>query len=485
MNKKNLTILVLISLGIIFFIYQNYSNSPSDVHSVILTENGFSPKEINIHKGDTVIFTSTTERDFWPASDLHPTHTIYPEFDPREPVPSSKSWTFKFDKVGSWKFHDHLFPSQRGVINVVDGKSSNSKVDCKTVSGKEQCWEAQIKETLDKQGLNSAFDLLANLYSIEPDFASECHSYVHILGTTAYEIFSKHQNLEISSKSSYCGFGFYHGFMEALLQKGGNIEDARKFCAYIGDKLKNETSDAEGACYHGIGHGAVDGSDPRFWGDPQGMIAPSLKMCEQVAGNDRGLHGKLYRCVSGAYNAIEILSMDPKYKITQISQNPFYLCPNQPFEYKEACYTNMLPALLRFTGQDFTKSAKIIEQIKEDESIQPVFSEVMLSLFHEFIRVNLNIQDYNVKAGVSICRELSSRSHLPCIEGLSGGHMKYGEPTKEYVKGLAFCNSDVLQSDEKEVCFQYILSRLRIWYGVSEVSQICQNAPADYRKYCS
>ncbi len=486
MNKKNIIILLVLILGGLFFWFSQNNSVSGKIHSIVLNADGFKPAEITIQKGDSVVFTSTKGIEFWPASDLHPSHTIYPEFDPREPVPASSPWTFKFDQVGSWRFHDHLFSSERGVVNVLDDKSNlNVNIDCASFSGKQQCWKKQIKTELGNKGLDAAFEILAHFYATEPDFASSCHSHVHILGEAAYEIFSKHENLEISSKTSYCGFGFYHGFMETLLQKTGNAEEAIKFCSYVGDKLKNQTSDAEGACYHGIGHGAVDGGDPRFWGNPKAMIKSSLEMCEKIAGSDRSLHGKLYRCITGVYNSIETLSTNPKYRIDQISKNPFYLCPTQPLEYKEGCYVNMLPALMRFTNQDFIKSTGIIEQIKEDKNSYVIRSQVILSLFHEFIRINLNKPDYNVKVGVALCRELGPFSRLPCIEGLSGGHMKYGEPTKEYVKGIAFCNSLFLVSDEKDVCFKFILSRLRIWYGGPQVPKVCESAPLAYRKYCN
>ncbi len=87
---------------------------------VTLTEEGYEPKTLTVVKAATVTFQTTRSDPFWPASDLHPTHDIYPEFDPREPVAADKTWSFRFDKVGTWRYHDHLFPYYRGTITVVD-----------------------------------------------------------------------------------------------------------------------------------------------------------------------------------------------------------------------------------------------------------------------------------------------------------------------------------------------------------------------------
>lgn len=87
---------------------------------ITLTKNGFEPSEITIKAGDTITFKSTTGSLYWPASNLHPSHLVYPEFDPLVPVQPNDSWSFVFTKVGAWKFHDHLSPYFTGVITVTE-----------------------------------------------------------------------------------------------------------------------------------------------------------------------------------------------------------------------------------------------------------------------------------------------------------------------------------------------------------------------------
>lgn len=85
---------------------------------VELLEGGYSPEEVTIKRGDVVKFVNKRKHYFWPASNLHPTHTIYPEFDPQEPVESS--WSFRFNKVGEWRYHDHLAPYFTGKVKVIE-----------------------------------------------------------------------------------------------------------------------------------------------------------------------------------------------------------------------------------------------------------------------------------------------------------------------------------------------------------------------------
>ena len=87
---------------------------------ITLTEEGYDPKEIEVKKGTVVTFLNETDNPHWPASNLHPSHEIFPEFDPQEPIPKEESWSFEFDRAGSWEFHDHIRAYYTGVIHVVE-----------------------------------------------------------------------------------------------------------------------------------------------------------------------------------------------------------------------------------------------------------------------------------------------------------------------------------------------------------------------------
>lgn len=89
-------------------------------HEVILKEDGYTPDTLTIKKGETVTFKTTLNKTFWPTSNPHPTHTIYPEFDPKNAIKPAEDWSFKFEKVGKWGYHDHISPFYTGTIIVTD-----------------------------------------------------------------------------------------------------------------------------------------------------------------------------------------------------------------------------------------------------------------------------------------------------------------------------------------------------------------------------
>ena len=105
---------------------------PASEKVVVYSASSFSPSEIRIKAGDTVSFRNENSLPFWPGSALHPTHAVYdgttfdahcaegatPSFDACREIEPGGGWSFVFNKVGSWKYHDHLNASRTGTIVV-------------------------------------------------------------------------------------------------------------------------------------------------------------------------------------------------------------------------------------------------------------------------------------------------------------------------------------------------------------------------------
>jgi plastocyanin len=108
--------------------------NPTPTSEVIIkiTTNGFEPKEIEITKGTKVTWINEQTNLSWPASAVHPTHEVYPGssikkcgtpeqdkiFDACRGLNQGESWSFVFNEIGEWSYHDHLNPSWTGEIVV-------------------------------------------------------------------------------------------------------------------------------------------------------------------------------------------------------------------------------------------------------------------------------------------------------------------------------------------------------------------------------
>jgi plastocyanin len=123
-----LVVLVLSGFGVYYFFFKPIPINPTDQSkiselskqelTVVYTNEGYTPKQLTIKKGDTVKFINMSDRRVWTASDEHPAHTIYPEFDQKTAAPKLNEYTFKFEKVGTWGYHNHVFSSHIGTITV-------------------------------------------------------------------------------------------------------------------------------------------------------------------------------------------------------------------------------------------------------------------------------------------------------------------------------------------------------------------------------
>lgn len=140
MNKVITAIVIILIIVGGYFLFFNKSNTPTTDNTttsagketinpsastntakkvtVNYTDNGFSPASITIKKGDTVVFVNQSSGSMWAASNPHPIHTDYSAFDEKATVDSGGSWSFTFEQVGTWSYHNHKSPSDTGTVVV-------------------------------------------------------------------------------------------------------------------------------------------------------------------------------------------------------------------------------------------------------------------------------------------------------------------------------------------------------------------------------
>lgn len=87
------------------------------VVQVTVDQNGFSPKNLKVKAGTTVVWVNQSGMAVAIYSAAHPTHLVYPPLNLGE-VASGSSVELVFDKPGTYKYHDHLNPSQTGEVVV-------------------------------------------------------------------------------------------------------------------------------------------------------------------------------------------------------------------------------------------------------------------------------------------------------------------------------------------------------------------------------
>jgi plastocyanin len=108
--------------------------------TVTYTDQGFSPKEVTVTLGTTVNFVNQSSGNMWVATAPHPAHTAYsgtslsqhcPDttssaFDACEAYATGSSFSFTFNKEGTWKYHDHVNASRFGSVIVTSATVDSS-----------------------------------------------------------------------------------------------------------------------------------------------------------------------------------------------------------------------------------------------------------------------------------------------------------------------------------------------------------------------
>lgn len=134
MNKLGLIIVVLIIIGAVgIFALGGKKNTDKNMPptptasqtendktsgtAVTVTSSGYDPQSLTIKAGTKVIWTNKSGVAVTVDSALHPTHLVYPPLNLGQ-FEDGSSKELVFDKAGTYRYHNHLNPTQFGSIIV-------------------------------------------------------------------------------------------------------------------------------------------------------------------------------------------------------------------------------------------------------------------------------------------------------------------------------------------------------------------------------
>ena len=460
--------------------------------SVILTDRGFLPSEITISQGSEVIFSTIRKIPFWPASDLHPSHSLYPEFDPKAPIAPTKDWRFTFTKPGTWKYHDHLNPQYEGVIKALNNKGKEQSFDCNSFSEtnsteKRVCWSQKVDEVLRKKGMTEALKTVEQLNQKEPEFNSVCHDVMHKIGWHLYRDIARGKKIILTGETTMCGYGLYHGFTELLATTPDRVRQARAFCRSVGQNLSRAFPDAELQCYHGLGHGSVIIDNQAMWGNEEAMTADAKKLCTDVSetSNER------FRCATGVFDAISIGYYNHDYHIQMDLKDPYKLCRTQTVaEYKKACYISMNTAVMMLFEYDMTRAVPFVAAIENTDIAVSTMQNLVLSRvelhLHASPEQEARVLSFYQNGSIAYCHTLPAYLVTPCIKSVANAlSLKEGDEPG-YRDAIVYCRSQGLVDTERRECFSSVINQVSSSFGKAKARSACDDLTEAEREYaCS
>lgn len=440
-------------------------------HVIIVDKSGFSPARLTIFKGDSVTFANTGTQPVWPASDPHPTHEYVSGFDSEPGIKPGASWTYRFDETGNLRYHDHLDVGARGEITVLSG-GGRGAANADECDG--ECFDRLVRATVEEKGVDAAYQIFQDAYE-KGDLPRTCHWTAHQIGEAAYDLFKGGGDFSATDATAYCGYGFYHGFLEGLLRENPDPGYALSFCTKIEEKLGTM---GLWNCYHGIGHGFTeDPPPPETEGNFNAMIKPGVEMCEFLFG---GKFSDLNLCLTGVFTVPAGFAEKGEYGLSVTKDTIFKYCAGQPYRYLKACYGEFAPKLDTMLEWDVRNLAPIVAAMS-DEKLKRLVTWVVPS-----VMIARDIQASDFSQYINGCREaFSGRLRQICWGGTILGFFTHGEPEKQYEKVFMFCNSGAWKSEaEKTFCWGEGLREMRTQYSTEKVAAICVDVPARYQPLC-
>lgn len=448
--------------------------------TIVLGRDGFEPEETYVTEGTRVIFKTARGVSFWPASDLHPFHSTYPDFDPRRPIEKGETWSLVFDKDGRWSYHDHIDPGAVGILIVLPPGTPGHgayeipiSCDMESAIHRKACWKERIMGVFDADGLDAAFDEMEKIYAEDPRFASRCHDYGHDLGLLAYRRYR--DEVPKTAKTATCGQGFYHGYMEAFLfGTDGDVAQAVRFCEGEAEHHGDAFTLGARQCLHGIGHGQMEyllSSNLDLMNDLPRLIGLGISDCAKLPDYD----GR-YRCSSGVYAVtkdwINIQKLTAAYPQFFSLEHPYALCAFVSDDWaKRGCAWELSKQALIMAKMD--PIAAFAAQIPAGRSWAP---EHLLHMVRStaFLIGELGVTKDDVEL-VRACRSI----HEPdlresCVKGIVDGLMFNGDPKDEVERSARFCASEGLSANERSGCFESILRYILQARGPEGLKDACE-----------
>ena len=439
---------------------------------VEFTDDGFVPKRLEIEVGQQVQFVNSSESSLWPASNIHPTHQVMPEFDAGSPVGAEGVWAFTFDKPGFWRYHNHMVPEHSGLI-VATGGDAGQPVESLSLD----VGDLKFKDPPDltPKALTDLFtnDVLLRQYIRDYGPANTvklvaeagdvvgqlCHERAHVTGRTAYELFGA---AAFALASHECEAGAYHGATEAMFKERGTVNlesDVQVICG------SSNVFFFRLNCIHGVGHGLMAWTSYELY--------DSLDLCDRLE-TDRDQRA----CYSGVFmeNVVGGLSGTMGHFTDYLSdEDPHYPCNALTDRYVAPCYLYHSTRLLLLFEYNY-------DRVAEECVNAPDIGRY--DCFESFGR-DLAASSLGEPAkGLEQCHNtVADATHrVWCIQGSVQARFWETDRADEAIEMCSLATSP----QEREGCFWMIVTRARELYpDRPSLDAFCARLETAYQAWCT
>ena len=441
--------------------------TPTDEHTVVYRDGHFWPERLDVVTGDTVVFLNDSEQPVWPASNIHPTHAILPEFDPLGVIRPGEAWQHTFTKSGYWRYHNHIEPSEVGMIVALGAPEDVEPLPAVLEPLRFPAappGTADDHDLVDDDAALAAFvetygPTQATLLLSDRGIATgwSCHDRAHEVGRLSYEI---HGPASIVSSPHECQAGAMHGALEALFADRGTgrlDSDFLALCSAFADDFARHN------CLHGIGHGLM------AWTSYE--LHEALGLCGRAPSDWAAAS-----CASGVFmeNVVGGLSGLMGHETEYLRpDDPVFPCDAVAEQWVDDCYFYQTSHMAGILGGDFAAVSELCAEAPET---------AQLACYASMGR------DVSVWVGKDPAAGIAQCGHAPdgpprveCLQGAMQDAFwsAEGAPT-----AAEFCRLLAPGSAEAERCYEVLLDRARsVLSDPSQRAGLCESIHDGYWRH--
>jgi len=531
MSRKNIVgaFALLIAL-VLVWMFSSLTPQNTGATVIEVTDLGFVPGDISIAQGETIVFKNTGSLTHWPASNFHPTHSVYPGSDARlcgsleepflfdacRPLEPGEKYSFTFFVAGDWKFHDHLRPRYSGriVVSEVSGYRTPLTHSLRRAFAEtaQRITGFFFEATRIIPGLSlihpDASGLLVGTKISEQELASskdyetesvyhyvyddvEIRKVVNQLGVrrTMEKIlkesnngstFDCHIGAHYVGRASYdlfgekafsectpgCHSGCYHGTMEALFWDAGPSTVSR--VKNLCNSFDDEFSRQQ--CFHGAGHGLLALSEYD--------LPEAIKTCDEAGGDE-----KKTSCYGGVFmenvmTAVGLSAGIDAHTTEWLSFDDLQFPCNILGGNKEAqkvCYEMQTSWMLAVLSFDYEKVISLCTQVPSGMQ-DACFTSIGRDVGGTTLR--------NAEKTETLCAMVPSEYFPTCIIGTVNTVIDFWGPNLED-ESIAFCEA-FQRGDARDICYSRMVERAPdLFNDRDRRGTFCALLPEHYRDRCS
>jgi len=355
------------------------------------------------------------------------------------------------------------------------------------IQAKVDCWLQRPLGIVSAGSLMAGFRAFTYLYETYPEFASTgCHRYAHKIGDAAYYNLMLARGLsleeiEFPQSTTACGYGFFHGFVEHLVQNDPDEPVVVRNCEYLRETYADDMRDIGTICYHASGHGFMqtqaDALPDAMWGNPVSMVKRPLEGCEALPTTEREIED----CREGVFNVLVDWMETGDFGLSTDLEDPLALCSEVVARWQYACFYELGQNLGQITQGSPLTAARFSMHIPDPELRRMTFGVMVAGMMQS----KAALDEY--RGVLNECAQIEDAAlYETCVVSSANGMMEHGVPGDEYVKVLDLCADPALGARGGDVaCYRALGQRLARFYSPGKAATICGAFPAVYRDSCT